>query len=121
MPADPCRIDDMDLAAPWIIGRGSQSDAGISIGQPKGLDFRPVKVEIVDFDDEHLIFLPDRHVDVLQEEIGLAEAKPGVAAVLPDPLEAKLLEEPERARKVRSGRDERIRAVARTFMLAARQ
>src|SRR5689334_6077325 len=108
MPADTTGIDDVDLAAPGIVGRGLQFDHE-SVWQCPSLDLPPIAVEIIDFEGDHLVGLPLGHIDVLQDEIRFAEAQTGQTRGLPHLLKAKLLKKGDRSGEVRPGRDKWIK------------
>src|SRR5438128_1270654 len=71
-------------------------------------DLRPVAVEIVDLEGQHLVLLPVRHLDRLQKEERRAITQAGEAVVPPERLEPEFGEEGERGLEIGAGRHERI-------------
>src|SRR5262249_13602164 len=112
MPANAGRIDDVNLAAPWKISRLTKFHAFVPRRKPFAGDFGPVAIEIVDLDGYHLILLPIRDIDLLQNEVGIPEAQPRQTALQPDLVETQFGKKFDRAMKIRTRRNERIEASA---------
>src|ERR1700679_248671 len=98
----------MDLAAPRKVSRWPQFHAREPLGQGQGVERGPVILEVGHVEVDHLVLLPLRHVDFLQQEIGSAEAQAGESVLPPACLKADRGEELERRFKTTSRRDEWI-------------
>src|SRR5262245_49544505 len=96
----------MHLPPPGKIGGWAHADASKARRQILYGNLLPVGLEIVDLDDEHLVFLPDGNMDILEHEIGFAELKTREPVLLPGCLEAKGAKERQRRFEARSGRHE---------------
>src|SRR5262245_61396429 len=94
VPADAGQVDDVDLAAPEELRRPFEPHAGERRLQVLRLQLRPVGVEVVHLENDHLVLLPLGHVDVREQEARPAEAQPREPSSLP------LLLEPDGREKV---------------------
>jgi len=121
MPADATWIDDVYFSPPWEIRRRSYADAGISRCQVFGLDLTPIDVEIVNLENDHLIFLPLGNVDILEQKIRASEAQTGKAVMPPKLLETQFGKEVERGSEIRPRWNERVKRGGLWFHIALQE
>lgn len=85
--------------------------------QVERVDLLPVGVQIIHFDDVHLVPLPDWHMDLLKHELCAAKPETGDITVMLSGLEAEIAEERQRGVKVRPRGDEGDECRGSAFML----
>ncbi len=105
---DSSRIDDVNLAPPGKLRRRPDLHACKRAWQVFRFQFRPIGVEIRDFEGDHLIALPLWHVDVLENEVRLTESQTCQALLFPLLHEAQFCEEGKGRLELRPGGHERI-------------
>src|SRR6266404_1616985 len=108
MPANTRWIDQVDFTAPGKIFRRSDFDARILRWQRLLREFIPILIEASHLVGDHLVFLPDRDVDVLQEEISTAESQAGKRVVTPLFDETQIFKEGQCLFEIRPGWNEWI-------------
>jgi hypothetical protein len=108
VPADAAEVNDVDFTSPREICGCFQLHARESFLQVFCGEFRPIRFEVGDFISDHLVFLPDWDVDVLQQKVGVAETQARQPVVLPFRPKTQRCKELQRARELFAAGDEGV-------------